>query len=398
LWCDLSWNSLGRSPDRIAVRTLSRSLKKNKVLTHLDISMNRFDLDDIKQLSIGLKTNRTLIGLHCLGNEGTVDCRGFLRPKKKPMHTQLMHLPNRCVPLKHQHSSPARKGSGCWLCGQWKPIEFIYTIGRSEGFKLVRRQLGVLREMFHHHATTGTTDGMDTDEDEDAPSKPKVDDFISKKKLKLCIDFLHIDMSDEELFDIANLMDLDGSGEIEFGELVSIVSRCLYLQTSSSSGGAAPSEILLVTDFGGTYVNEEPIVMTYDSSTRTFRTTIMCPPTLVHYHFVVERTDAKCAADQPMQAPGPLSTECYNNRWKLKKHPPSFDEAVFPTDEMLALRNYLRVGKMTPENHVKPMKPREMRAVLKKPTKKTSSKQGDWTLNTSVFKGWKGKKILLLDA
>jgi hypothetical protein len=44
------------------------------------------------------------------------------------------------------------------------------------------------------------------------------------------------------------------------------------------------------------------------------------------------------------------------------------------------------------------MKPREMRAVLKKPTKKTSSKQGDWTLNTSVFKGWKGKEILLLDA
>ena len=97
-----------------------------------------------------------------------------------------------------------------------------------------------------------------------------------------------------------------------------------------------------------------------------------------------------------MQAPGPLSTECYNNRWKLKKHPPSFDEAVFPTDEMLALRNYVRVDQVTPENHGKPMKPREMRAVLKKPTKKPS-KRGDWTLNTSVFKGWKGKAMLLPD-
>ena len=45
LWCDLSWNSLGKSPDRQAARTLARSLKKNKMLTHLDLSMNRFDYE-----------------------------------------------------------------------------------------------------------------------------------------------------------------------------------------------------------------------------------------------------------------------------------------------------------------------------------------------------------------
>ena len=31
LWCDLSWNALGKSPDRQAARTLARSLKKNKM-------------------------------------------------------------------------------------------------------------------------------------------------------------------------------------------------------------------------------------------------------------------------------------------------------------------------------------------------------------------------------
>ena len=31
LWCDLSWNALGKSPARQAARTLARSFKKNKM-------------------------------------------------------------------------------------------------------------------------------------------------------------------------------------------------------------------------------------------------------------------------------------------------------------------------------------------------------------------------------
>ena len=255
LWCDLSWNAIGQSPDRQAARTLARSLKKNKILTHLDLSMNRFDLVDIRAISNALKSNHTLLGLHCFANEGTVDCRGFLIPKKKPVHTQLVHLPNRCIGLKGQNNVPPRYGSSCWLCGKWSPITFEWSVGRSEGFNLVRRQLGVLREMFRHHAVNHEEDMKKKKKKEKKKTRLHDGGYLPKNKLSEVLEFLSIEMKEKDLFDVAKHLDRDKSGQIEFGELVSIVSRCLYLQTSSAGGAGVPSDILLVTDFGGTFVN-----------------------------------------------------------------------------------------------------------------------------------------------
>ena len=327
----LSSSSLSSLVNTLINTALTRPTVSSGRLTHLDLSMNQFDYQDISTLATALKSNRTLLGLHCLGNEGTVDCRGFLIPKRKVgMHTQLIHLPNRCIPLLTSSEIPARIGSGCWICGKWKPIEFVWTVGRSEGFNLVRKQLGVLREMFAHHSITKHVNAKGV-------VVPGVQDYLPKILLKEMLTFLHIDMEQDKLLEVANLLDRDGSGRIEFGELVSIVSRCLYLQTNSKSGSGAPSEILLVTDFGSTYVNEEPITMTYDSTTRNFTSTIMCPPTKISYHFIVEGKICRCAADQPMASPAPPSTLAELNRWKYKKSP-ALDALVFPINETLALR------------------------------------------------------------
>jgi len=389
LWCDLSFNSLGKSPDRQASRTLARSLKKNKVLTHLDLSMNRLDWTDVATLGTALKSNRTLLGLHCLGNEGTVDCRGFLIPKKKPLHTQLIHLPNRCVSLANQMNKGAtrqrpRKGSGCWICGQWSPVEFIWTVGRSEGFNLVRKQLGVLREIFHHHAVGQQLNVSGSG-------------YLPKTKLAEVLTFLNIHMEQSELLEVASLLDRDNSGKIEFGELVSIVARCLYLQTSSKHGGGSPAEVLLVIDFGSTYVNEEPTPMIFNSTSRTFSTTIMCPPTKVNYHFVIDNKTCRCAADQPMEAPAPASTLAEANRWKLKKNP-TLDAFVFPANDLLALRNYVDVDVdiQYQKSRHDCEKPRQPRVQLKKVSKKANNQSG-WTLATSVFKGWKDETEKMME-
>ena len=132
--------------------------------------------------------------------------------------------------------------------------------------------------------------------------------------------------------------------------------------------------------------------MKYNSSTRTFTTTLMCPPTTIYYHFVIERTQPITAADQPMAAPAPASTQSNANRWKLKSYPPALDKAVFPSNELLALRNYVHLahecGGREPaqQTPLKMMRPRQPREVLKKSSKK-KSKQGEWSLATSVFKG-----------
>ena len=67
MWCDISYNSFNHQ----AARTLARSLKRNTVMTHIDISLCKFTINDIKVIGTALKSNRVLRGLHALGNEGT---------------------------------------------------------------------------------------------------------------------------------------------------------------------------------------------------------------------------------------------------------------------------------------------------------------------------------------
>ncbi|CAE8628737.1 unnamed protein product [Polarella glacialis] len=86
----LAWNRLGsgRHPSAVGkkqsssrcARILASIFQDCTVLFHLDLSYNGFDSDDCAILSQGLVSNRTLFGLHLVGNEATMDDLGFIVP------------------------------------------------------------------------------------------------------------------------------------------------------------------------------------------------------------------------------------------------------------------------------------------------------------------------------
>ena len=219
----------------------------------------------------------------------------------------------------HSRSNTHRVGSSCWLCGQWLSKTFYWTVGKSEGAAMTRRQLGILREIFHRYLLF-PFDQDDTDEDEEGNGGRRA--TKTKQALELldpaCLDALfselNIKIGSEKLRELFALFD-DGDGRVSLAELVAVVSRAIFLQTSST--GAVPARVLLVTDFGGTYVNEEPVEMTYDSRLRRFSVSIMVPPTRVSYFFVVD-TVPRTAADQLMESPHPESTEAKAKAYKIK--------------------------------------------------------------------------------
>lgn len=47
-------------------------------MLHLDLSFNRFSLQEGESISLALEENHTLIGFHFEGHHGYVDNKGFL--------------------------------------------------------------------------------------------------------------------------------------------------------------------------------------------------------------------------------------------------------------------------------------------------------------------------------
>jgi len=54
----------------------------NKKLRHLDISYNKFTMEEIELIGEGLKANHTILGIHVEGNQGYYDHKGYLIPKE----------------------------------------------------------------------------------------------------------------------------------------------------------------------------------------------------------------------------------------------------------------------------------------------------------------------------
>ena len=379
--------------------------------------MCKFTLADMRIIGTALKSNRVLRGIHSLGNEGTVDSRGFLLPKKKPVHTQRLHLPNRMAPLRaatnnrksgHLRNTHRVIGSSCWLCGQWRSQTFYWTVGKSEGAAMTRRQLGILREIFHRYLQfpfDADNDEKDEEDSEDARtgstpsprSRKRTKDTpesLDPACLETLFSDLNIKITTEKISDLFALFD-DGDRRVSLPELVAVVSRAIFLQDSST--GAVPARVLLVTDFGSTYVNEEPVDMTYDSKSRSFSVSIMVPPTRVSYFFVVNG-QPRTAADQLMESPQPESTEAKAKAYKIKTE--TMRAAIFPNQKTLALRNFVHIA---PAAHFevaafhalrdweKPRQPRKPVEV------KSKGKEAEWTLKNSVFAGFKDETDALME-
>jgi len=102
----------------------SKMLAKNEKLLHLDISFNGFKAPDMEIIGEGLKENRTLLGLHVIGNEGNVDSLGFVHASKEG-DMALCHIYTRIpVQLKQVRARDFSLANNCWICEGWSPIEF----------------------------------------------------------------------------------------------------------------------------------------------------------------------------------------------------------------------------------------------------------------------------------
>lgn len=143
---DLSWNALDSNEllkPRSVVSALADALANNKMLVHLDISNNHLDLEDCSLLAKQLESNQTLIGLHMVGNCGTMDSRGYLIPKQADTKLLDQHKMYSIAVFEESHSET---GTGsfpahlaqlvdkfCWYCGQWSEYRFAWMPTSSAG-------------------------------------------------------------------------------------------------------------------------------------------------------------------------------------------------------------------------------------------------------------------------
>lgn len=163
---DLAWNPLGKLCADESASTLAQLFRETKALVHLDISKCELTASSCKLLAEGLTENKTILGMHVVGNEATVTHDGFLVPMKavdtsagaaapgaalggaaagappsgaapgaaadsadtggrKAPTKKAEELVNRSTSADHQ------QGSCCWVCEGWREIRFSYDPGAS---------------------------------------------------------------------------------------------------------------------------------------------------------------------------------------------------------------------------------------------------------------------------
>jgi hypothetical protein len=116
---DISWNSIGRNKSTAEV--ISKCVKQNTALAHLDISYNSITAEDAEIIAEGLKSNHTILGIHVLGNACEVDPRGFLKPNSKlkiksgQFYQRIIDRPN----FVHEKTQ-----TNCWVCEKWREVLF----------------------------------------------------------------------------------------------------------------------------------------------------------------------------------------------------------------------------------------------------------------------------------
>lgn len=126
---DVSWNSIGTfpvpHPSQInGINALANYLHTSTSLFHLNLSANKFSMEDVAKLSTSLHNNVDIKGLHFDRNPfGKVDSKGHLvvidEEQIKTDNQQHIHEQTK-------HHDEAYIGSSCWCCGQWVQVEFEF--------------------------------------------------------------------------------------------------------------------------------------------------------------------------------------------------------------------------------------------------------------------------------
>lgn len=56
--------------------------QSNTSIVHIDFSNNSFSAHEVEVIAEGLKENHTILGIHMIGNEASVDALGFVAPER----------------------------------------------------------------------------------------------------------------------------------------------------------------------------------------------------------------------------------------------------------------------------------------------------------------------------
>ncbi|CAG9324752.1 unnamed protein product [Blepharisma stoltei] len=128
---DLSWNAMGRYENLDVAQAISKALRINTVLRHLDLSHNNFKEEECKTIGEGLSENHDLLGIHMLGNDCYIDSKGFIIPTAYSGKLEQGHFFHRI--LESKKNKPPQKGitMNCWVCEKWVEMAFIWVPGRS---------------------------------------------------------------------------------------------------------------------------------------------------------------------------------------------------------------------------------------------------------------------------
>lgn len=119
-------------------KALGKFLETNQLLVHLDLSSNKFRIEECQDIALGLRSNHTIFGMHFDGNFGYIDSEGFLIVEDAIKDPSGPHVARR-IDSVNIHSNYKKFRSQidetvakncCWICDGWVEMKFVYTKGK----------------------------------------------------------------------------------------------------------------------------------------------------------------------------------------------------------------------------------------------------------------------------
>jgi NLR family CARD domain-containing protein 3 len=133
---DLSFNPIGSMhTQRVkGIVELSNAFKINKSIVHIDLSYIGLNHEDCDLLNEGLKKNRTILGIHMLGNSRGLDSKGFCTSEVVPPSAS--HIFQRVGQSLKAGEIEAKdldlnKWTNWWVWEGWAPMTFRFSKNRS---------------------------------------------------------------------------------------------------------------------------------------------------------------------------------------------------------------------------------------------------------------------------
>lgn len=118
---DISWNSIGNDPETIAI--LCNYLSLDSQLRHLDLSNNRISFASSQSMSLSIKSNHNLLGIHLEGNNCKLDHLGFIHPVPEISVSPSLQKSARIL------RTPRRiNDHNCWICNKYVDFEVIWSL------------------------------------------------------------------------------------------------------------------------------------------------------------------------------------------------------------------------------------------------------------------------------